>query len=101
MKSNLIKILILISILGLTFNLSKSLYNKTENNKTEELKKTIQTASIECYAVEGMYPPSVEYLEENYGIQIDRNKYNVFYSGFASNMLPDITVAEVEQSEKE
>lgn len=101
MKSNLIKILILISILGLTFNLSKSLYNKTENNKTEELKKTIQTASIECYAVEGMYPPSVEYLEENYGIQIDRNKYNVFYSGFASNMLPDITVVEVEQSEKE
>lgn len=100
MKSNLIKIFILISILGLTFSLSKSLYDKTENNKTEELKKTIQTASIECYAVEGMYPPSVEYLEENYGIQIDRDKYNVFYSGFASNMIPDITVVEVEQNEK-
>lgn len=100
MKSNLIKLLTLISILVLTFSLSKSLYVKTENNKTEELKKAIQTASIECYAVEGMYPPSVEYLEENYGIQIDRNKYNVFYSGFASNMLPDITVVEVEQNEK-
>lgn len=100
MKSNLIKLLTLISILVLTFSLSKSLYVKTENNKTEELKKTIQTASIECYAVEGMYPPSVKYLEENYGIQIDRNKYNVFYSGFASNMLPDITVVEVEQNEK-
>lgn len=100
MKSNLIKLLTLISILVLTFSLSKGLYVKTENNKTEELKKTIQTASIECYAVEGMYPPSVEYLEENYGIQIDRNKYNVFYSGFASNMLPDITVVEVERNEK-
>lgn len=100
MKDNIIKILVLIGILGLTFNLSSNLYKKTEKDKTEELKKTIQTASIECYAVEGMYPPSVEYLEENYGIQIDRNKYNVFYSGFASNMLPDITVVEVEKNEK-
>ena len=38
------------------------------------------------------YPPSVEYLEEHYGIQIDRERYNVFYSGFASNIMPDITV---------
>lgn len=100
MKDNIIKILVLIGILGLTFSLSSNLYEKTEKDKTEELKKTIQTASIECYAVEGMYPPSIEYLEENYGIQIDRNKYNVFYSGFASNMLPDITVVEVEKNEK-
>ena len=44
------------------------------------------------YAIEGRYPPSVEYLEEHYGIQIDRERYNVFYSGFASNIMPDITV---------
>ena len=43
-------------------------------------------------AIEGRYPPSVEYLEENYGILIDRDKYDVFYSGFASNFMPDITV---------
>ena len=32
------------------------------------------------------------YLEENYGVQIDHDKYNVFYDGFASNIMPDITV---------
>ena len=42
--------------------------------------------------MEGRYPPSVDYLEENYGILIDRDKYDVFYSGFASNFMPDITV---------
>ena len=29
---------------------------------------------------------------KNYGILIDRDKYDVFYSGFASNFMPDITV---------
>ena len=45
-----------------------------------------------------MYPPSVEYLEEHYGIQIDRDKYAVFYEGFASNMVPDITVIKLDNS---
>ncbi|WP_367565909.1 hypothetical protein [Lacrimispora sp.] len=58
----------------------------------ETLRDAIRRASVQCYAIEGRYPPSVEYLEENYGIQIDRNRYNVFYSGFASNFMPDITV---------
>ena len=34
----------------------------------------------------------MEYLEENYGVQIDHDKYNVFYDGFASNIMPEITV---------
>ena len=45
----------------------------------------------QCYAIEGRYPPSVEYLEENYAVQINRKKYNVFYDGFASNVMPEIT----------
>ena len=58
----------------------------------ETLRDAIRRASVQCYAIEGRYPPSVEYLEENYGIKIDRNRYDVFYSGFASNFMPDITV---------
>ena len=48
-----------------------------------------------CYAIEGRYPPSIEYLEEHYGVMINRKKYNVFYDGFASNVMPDITVVPV------
>lgn len=56
------------------------------------LRNAIARATVQCYAIEGRYPPSVEYLEEHYGIQIDRKRYNVFYEGFASNIMPDITV---------
>ena len=58
----------------------------------ETLRNGIRRASVQCYAIEGRYPPSIEYLEENYGIQIDRERYNVFYNGFASNIMPEITV---------
>ncbi len=58
----------------------------------DTLRDAIRRASVQCYAIEGRYPPSVEYLEEHYGIQIDRERYDVFYSGFASNFMPDITV---------
>ena len=71
--------------------------NRTGQRSQETLRKAITRACIQCYAIEGRYPPSVEYLEENYGIQIDHDKYNVFYDGFASNIMPEITVIQVEQ----
>ena len=97
---NIVMIVIIFITIGVIYVLIVNLGSKAEKDKTEELKKSIMTASIECYAIEGMYPPSIEYLEDNYSIQINRDKYNVFYNGFASNMLPDITIVEVEKDEK-
>ncbi len=71
------------------------LSDRADTEGAETLRNGIRRASVQCYAIEGRYPPSVEYLEENYGIQIDRERYNVFYDGFASNVMPDITVVPV------
>ncbi len=65
----------------------------------DTLRDGIRRASVQCYAIEGRYPPSVDYLEQNYGIQIDRNRYNIFYNGFASNIMPEITVIPVQLEE--
>ncbi len=70
----------------------------TGTRQQEALKKAVTRASVQCYAIEGRYPPSVEYLEENYGIHIDRKKYHVFYDGFASNVMPEITIIPAEKS---
>ncbi|MBQ5667230.1 MAG: hypothetical protein IIV40_03545 [Oscillospiraceae bacterium] len=43
---------------------------------------------------EGIYPPSWNYLEEHYGVQIDHSRYVVSYTVFAENLMPDITVLE-------
>lgn len=56
--------------------------------------ESILRGAVSCYALEGFYPPDYEYLKENYGIRVDEEKYTVFYSVFASNMMPDVTVVE-------
>lgn len=56
------------------------------------LQATVLQRAVQCYALEGAYPPSVAYLEENYGLQIDRSRYIVAYEAFAPNLLPDVVV---------
>jgi len=59
------------------------------------LEEGITYAVVRNYAIEGYYPPSITYIEERYGIFIDRERYAVFYNVFASNMMPRITVVEL------
>ena len=55
-----------------------------------------RNAALTCYAVEGAYPEDLSYLREYYGLAYDENRYFVSYDAFASNLLPDIYVTEVE-----
>ena len=76
-----------------------TMVGKTEEERLNTVVNSVKRASVQCYAIEGRYPPSVEYLEERYGIVIDRNKYNVFYSGWASNVMPEITIIPIAEEE--
>lgn len=61
-----------------------------------QLEETLRRGCVACYATEGVYPPSVDYLKEHYGVQIDEARYTVMYVAFAENLMPDITVLENE-----
>ncbi len=56
------------------------------------LEETITRAMVTCYALEGRYPSSLAYLEENYGVVVDESAYAVFFSSFADNVLPTVRV---------
>lgn len=58
------------------------------------LEDSIRRASVSCYAIEGRYPDTVEYLSENYGVYINEAEFAVFYEVFASNIMPEVTVIE-------
>ncbi len=62
--------------------------------RTDAIRQSIEKAAVQCYALEGNYPPDLKYLEENYGIQIDEGKYHYDYFAFASNIKPVIVVVE-------
>ena len=71
-----------------TANISKTTAKESKKN----LELAVRRAVVECYAIEGMYPPNIEYLEENYGLMIDHKNYIVHYEVFASNILPTINI---------
>ncbi len=72
-----------------------------ESQQQEQLRsieRSVFRAVVTCYSIEGRYPDSYEYLAENYGLAIDETKYDVIYSIFGSNIMPDITVVELNES---
>ncbi|WP_101697751.1 hypothetical protein [Clostridium minihomine] len=66
--------------------------NQQENRTL--LLQNIDRAVLNCYAIEGMYPPTFQYLQQNYGVQVDSEKYYVDYQIFASNIKPVIQILE-------
>jgi len=75
--------------------------NSLSEGRSEEdlhqLEETLRRSCVACYAAEGAYPPSLEYLKEHYGLQVDETQYTVQYSAIAENLMPDITVLENHQ----
>ncbi len=63
-----------------------------EEKQADAVYRTIMNGAALCYSIEGEYPPSLEYLEENYGVRIDRERYAVDYSYFGANIRPTVTV---------
>ena len=59
-----------------------------------QLEDNIHKAVLICYAIEGSYPATLDYVEQYYGLQIDHDRYDVFYEVFAQNIMPEITVIE-------
>jgi len=83
-------ILLLMLFLGGVFRLSSF-------NREQELtltKQAIRKAVVQCYAIEGMYPAELSYLEDNYYLRIDYDQYYVMYDCIASNFMPEIEVFE-------
>lgn len=64
----------------------------TRAEQTALLRDALDSAVVSCYATEGRYPESLDYLTENYGIQIDSEQYLVIYDAFADNVRPRVQV---------
>lgn len=100
---NIIKIIAMFLVLAaILFCMVKAVNKMGEGQQGESLKQldhSIRKAVMTCYATEGVYPPSISYLKENFGIQIDEERYVVFYEVQGDNMMPDITVMERQDTE--
>jgi len=84
--------IVLILMLILLFVGVRSFLQINEEQSRVLTEQSIKKAAVQCYANEGMYPADLEYLEENYYVTIDYDRFSVVYDCFASNLMPNITV---------
>lgn len=56
------------------------------------IRAAVERSALQCYVVEGVYPPDLQYLEDNYGLQINTEDFYVTYDAFASNLPPTVIV---------
>jgi type II secretory pathway pseudopilin PulG len=90
---SLIASLLIFAIAGAALLIGLSGYaDSYSENQLSEVRDTVLSYVAQCYALEGEYPPDLDYLAENYGLQLDTERYIYHYDMYASNILPDVRV---------
>ncbi|MBQ6365283.1 MAG: hypothetical protein IJK38_11160 [Oscillospiraceae bacterium] len=93
-RRDVIKLVIFAAVLVCALLLINRIDIAQGTAENEIVRDAIRNAAVTCYAVEGAYPDSVDYLREHYRLAYDENRYLVTYEAFASNRIPDIYVTE-------
>jgi hypothetical protein len=65
---------------------------RTEAEQEAQLMEAVRRAMVTCYATEGQYPPTIQYLEANYALKFDDDRFIVSYDAFASNIMPSVSI---------
>jgi len=90
-KVSIIVILIVFSIVIGSIFISFD-QKSVSKRQTKYIEKSIISAIALCYALEGKYPDDIYYMRDNYGIQLDEQRYIYHYEKFASNIMPSLRV---------
>lgn len=86
-------VLFIVMIVWLVFGISNT-NSAVDANELDSVKTTIENGITICYAIEGVYPESIEYLTDNYGVVVDSGRYIVHYECIAANIRPTVTIIE-------
>jgi len=95
LRSAIVPVLFTLAVVGMIIYGLRQTEASSRSEGFRILEESIRRAVILNYAVEGRYPESIDYIENRYGIFIDKTKYKVHYDIFASNIMPDIAVIEL------
>lgn len=79
----------------------KNVSSDIDDNELVTLRKSIDRAIVNCYAIEGAYPENLEYIEKNYGVVVDKDKFRVIYEVLGPNILPNVIIEPVAAREVE
>ena len=70
----------------------QSVSDTTVAKQQESLETALSRSIAQCYAVEGMYPPSLNYLKEHYGLTYAESRFLLDYQSIGANLMPEVVV---------
>ncbi len=91
-----VSVLFLMLILTLFCVVSESIAVSNRSKGKEILNNALERSITQCYALEGSYPPNLDYLVNNYGLTYDTDRYFIDYQYIGDNLRPDTTIIERE-----
>jgi hypothetical protein len=91
-KIGLLLAIIVIGYISMYISSIDKFWENGQEDTNKAIEDAIRKSALECYALEGSFPPSVDYLKKNYGLIVNEDAYFYHYQVTASNMIPDIKV---------
>lgn len=91
-KKRLALALCLVMVLVVGFFGFKAIDANLKEQGQMSVRNAILNTAKQCCAIEGAYPASLSYLEENYGLVINHDDYIITYEVFAENVMPSVVV---------
>jgi nitric oxide reductase large subunit len=85
-------VVVIVAAVVLVWWFAETMSVSQEEEQLKVSENAILRASIQCYALEGRYAPSLDYLTENYPVTIDEKKYVYHYQVHGENIMPEIKV---------
>ena len=92
-KYIIIALAAVICVLVIIFGVFGSAGAETGEDSILSIKKTIADKALQCYVIEGAYPSELSYLEENYGLVVNKEDFYIVFRSEGQNLPPQITVA--------
>lgn len=87
--------LVLLIIIMIAFSFfTNTITNSNKSGNYTVLENALDRSITQCYALEGSYPPSLNYLVENYGLTYNSEHFFIDYQYIGSNLRPDVTIIE-------
>ena len=84
-------------LIGIIYALAGRLDADTQKEQELALSNALEHAITTCYALEGIYPPNLQYMKEHYGLTFNEDLFYVSYRPIASNIRPEYNILDKEQ----
>ena len=69
-----------------------SLQTRSRDSGLQVVEAAVVQTVMQCYALEGAYPPDLAYLQTHYGLILDETRYAFVYEVVGDNIYPIIEV---------